>query len=123
MFVLQYVYADWINLMTYDLHGAWDSSDPIESIVQAHTNLTEIKESVELLWRVDIPPEKVVLGLCFYGRSFQLSDASRGSPGCAFAGAAEAGTCTDNAGELAYFETMDILDKQEPEVTWNLIGH
>ncbi|KAF7884611.1 uncharacterized protein EAF02_004947 [Botrytis sinoallii] len=103
----------------YDLHGTWDSTDPIGSIVQAHTNLTEIKESVELLWRVSIPPEKVVLGLGFYGRSFQLSDTSCGSPGCAFSGAAEAGTCTKSAGTLAYFEIMDIIDKQTPEVTWD----
>ncbi|THV55841.1 hypothetical protein BGAL_0003g00830 [Botrytis galanthina] len=113
------LYADWINLMTYDLHGTWDSTDPIGSIVQAHTNLTEIKDSVELLWRVNVPPEKVVLGLGFYGRSFQLSDTSCGSPGCAFSGAAEAGTCTKSAGTLAYFEIMDIIDKQAPEVTWD----
>jgi chitinase len=30
-------------MMTYDLHGTWDSTDPfIGAIVGAHTNLTEI---------------------------------------------------------------------------------
>ncbi len=48
-------YVDWINLMSYDLHGVWDSSNPIGSIVQGHTNLTEIKESVNLLWRNNVP--------------------------------------------------------------------
>lgn len=43
-------YADWINLMTYDLHGVWDRNNPIGSIVQAHTNLTEIGYATELLW-------------------------------------------------------------------------
>ena len=34
---------DWFNIMTYDLHGTWDSpADQIGSIVQAHTNLTEV---------------------------------------------------------------------------------
>lgn len=59
------------------------------------------------------------MGLGFYGRSFQLSDTSCSSPGCQFAGAAEAGTCTQNPGTLAYFEIMDILDKQDPEVIWD----
>lgn len=68
---------------------------------------------------MDIPPEKVVLGLGFYGRSFQLSDASCGSPGCPFAGAATAGTCTGNPGTLAYFEIVDILNKQNPDVIWD----
>ena len=52
-------YADWINLMSYDLHGVWDRDNPIGSIVQGHTNLTEIKLAVELFWRVKIPPSKV----------------------------------------------------------------
>jgi chitinase len=43
-------YADWINLMTYDLHGEWDRNNPIGSIVQAHTNLTEIELALELFW-------------------------------------------------------------------------
>ena len=46
-------YADWVNFMTYDLHGVWDATDPyIGSIVQSHTNLTEIKLAVDLLWYV-----------------------------------------------------------------------
>lgn len=112
-------YADWINLMAYDLHGTWDSNDPIGNIVQAHTNLTEIKQSASLFWRVDIPPEKVVLGLGFYGRSFMLEDSSCSSPGCAFSGGGDAGECTDSSGTLAYFEIMDIMDKQDPDVVWD----
>lgn len=61
---------DWFNVMTYDLHGTWDSSDPyIGSVALAHTNLTEITESLDLLWRNNIDPAKVNLGLGFYGRS------------------------------------------------------
>ncbi|PYI36201.1 hypothetical protein BP00DRAFT_453217 [Aspergillus indologenus CBS 114.80] len=103
-------YADWINLMSYDLHGFWDRNNPIGSIVQGHTNLTEIKSSVELLWRVGISPAKVVLGVGLYGRSFQLADPDCTAPGCPFGGAANPGECTDTAGILGYFEIMDILD-------------
>jgi chitinase len=94
-------YADWTNMMTYDLHGVWDKLNPIGDIIQGHTNLTEIKQSMDLLWRNNIPPEQVVLGIGFYGRSFQLKSKSCSSPGCQFAGAAKAGDCTDNAGTLA----------------------
>ncbi|KAM0465725.1 hypothetical protein ACHAPV_001782 [Trichoderma viride] len=112
-------YADWINLMTYDLHGAWDSTDAIGSIVQAHTNLTEIKSALDLLWRVNIPPKKVIMGLGFYGRSFTLSHPSCATPGCPFSEAAAPGVCSKSAGILAYFEIMDILDKQNPKVIWD----
>lgn len=94
---------DWVNLMSYDLHGVWDRDNPIGSIVQGHTNLTEIKESVELLWRNDVPPGKVVLGTGFYGRSFRLSDSTCSSPGCRFKGSARKGDCTGEGGILGYF--------------------
>lgn len=66
--------VDWFNMMLYDLHGTWDSTDKeIGSIVQAHTNLTEIDQALELLWRNKIEPSKVVMGLGFYGRSRVIS--------------------------------------------------
>ncbi|TGO44289.1 hypothetical protein BCON_0554g00010 [Botryotinia convoluta] len=42
--------VDWINLMTYDLHGVWDAEDVyIGSEVLAHTNLTEIDLALDLI--------------------------------------------------------------------------
>lgn len=84
-------YVDWTNLMTYDLHGTWDSTNPIGSHVLAHTNLTEIKQALDLFWRNDVPAEKVSLGLGFYRRSFQLADPSCSKPGCLFKGGAAPG--------------------------------
>ena len=102
-------YADWVNLMSYDLHGVWDSTDPIGSIVQGHTNLTEIKLAVQLFWRVKVPPAMIVMGFGFYGRSFTLSSSSCSTPGCPFSGASNPGPCTATAGILGYYEILDIL--------------
>lgn len=102
-------YADWINVMTYDLHGSWDAHNPIGSIVQGHTNLTEIKLAMELYWRVNIPPSKLVLGFGFYGRSFTLLDPSCTSPGCPFSGASSPGPCSATGGIFAYYEVHELL--------------
>jgi chitinase len=48
--------------------GVWDRDNPIGSIVQGHTNLTEIKLAAELFWRVGVPPAKIMMGFGFYGR-------------------------------------------------------
>ncbi|KAK7029911.1 putative class V chitinase [Favolaschia claudopus] len=101
---------DWFNMMTYDLHGTWDSTDPfIGAIVGAHTNLTEIDQALQLLWRNNIDPSKVTLGLGFYGRSFTLTDPSCTAAGCAFSSGAPAGECTANVGTLSFPEINRII--------------
>ncbi|KAF7131458.1 hypothetical protein CNMCM5793_004683 [Aspergillus hiratsukae] len=102
-------YVDYINLMSYDLHGVWDSTDPIGPYVYAHTNLTEVDAALSLLWRNNIDPSKVNLGLAFYGRSFELKDPSCSTPGCPFKGPGVQGSCTKTAGILSYKEIQDII--------------
>ncbi|RSL51633.1 hypothetical protein CEP51_015172 [Fusarium floridanum] len=104
-------YVDWINLMSYDLHGVWDSDNPIGNQVLSHTNLTEIDYALDLFWRVGVEPSSIVLGLGFYGRSFELESASCWKPGCAFKGPGSPGRCSNTAGILSYAEIMEILDK------------
>ncbi|KAL2752063.1 glycoside hydrolase family 18 protein [Sodiomyces alcalophilus JCM 7366] len=111
--------VDYVNMMSYDLHGVWDADNPIGSRVLPHTNLTEIDLALDLLWRNDVDPAKVNLGLGFYGRSFQLADPACHTPGCLFLGGADPGPCTDNSGTLAYFEIMDIIDKYELTPYWD----
>lgn len=106
-------YADWTNLMSYDLHGTWDRNNPIGAIAQAHTNLTEIQLAAQLLWRVGVKPEQVTLGYGCYGRSFELSSSSCTTPGCPFQGGARPGPCSDTSGILMYYEISAIL-KQLP---------
>lgn len=85
--------VDFINVMSYDLHGTWDGpKDQIGSIVLAHTNLTEIEQAFDLFWRIGIKPEVFNLGVGFYGRSYQLTDPSCYQPGCSFSGGAAAGS-------------------------------
>ncbi|CAD0088215.1 unnamed protein product, partial [Aureobasidium mustum] len=101
---------DWFNIMTYDIHGTWDGTiKSLGPIVQPHTNLTEINESLNLLWRNDIDPAQVVLGLGYYGRSFTLSDPECSSPGCTFSGGGSAGPCTGSVGTLSYDEITDVI--------------
>ncbi|KAF8164160.1 hypothetical protein K438DRAFT_1984862 [Mycena galopus ATCC 62051] len=102
--------ADWVNVMTYDLHGVWDSpADYIGSIVLAHTNLTEIELTFQLFANVGIDPAQLTMGIGFYGRSFELSSASCTDPGCPFAGAAPAGPCSANPGTLMFTEIDDMI--------------
>ncbi|KAJ6785998.1 hypothetical protein PWT90_07634 [Aphanocladium album] len=106
-------HVDYVNVMSYDLHGVWDSSNPIGSHIYGHTNLTEMKLAFDLFWRNDVPANKLNMGLGFYGRAFQLADSSCDKPGCLFKGGATKGACSGESGILSYREIREILDKNK----------
>ncbi|KAK9414532.1 putative chitinase [Seiridium unicorne] len=111
-------YCDWFNIMTYDIHGVWDSNvTSIGSYAYAHTNLTEINLALELLWRNNINPERVNLGLGFYGRIFSMTGFTMESSDCLAAGCpfkdgtgAAPGECTGTAGVLSSSEINKIIN-------------
>lgn len=131
--------VDWFNVMTYDLHGTWDGTDPyIGAVALAHTNITEIQQCLDLLWRNNINPGKVNLGIGFYGRSmcyyfihihpslsvfpgkearkltrhaigFTMSDPGCLEAGCPFSGGGNPGPCTQSSGILSSQEIRQIV--------------
>jgi chitinase len=104
-------YVNWVNLMSYDLHGSWDTEDSyVGNYVNSHTNLTEIQTALELLWRNNVPASQVNLGIGFYGRSFELEDSKCNKPGCKQKGPADAGPCTGQAGVLSYDEVQTLIN-------------
>ncbi|UKZ78670.1 hypothetical protein TrVFT333_006416 [Trichoderma virens FT-333] len=100
-------HVNFINLMSYDLHGIWDETNEIGKQILAHTNLTEVDQALDLFWLNDISPTMINLGIAFYGRSYKLADASCTKPGCRFSGPGAKGDCSNTAGYLSYREIME----------------
>ncbi|KAH0499712.1 hypothetical protein TgHK011_006887 [Trichoderma gracile] len=67
-------HVDWVNLMSYDLHGVWDGNNPIGEQILAHTNLTEIDLSLDLFWRAGARERQAL------ARTRRESSLSRRSP-------------------------------------------
>lgn len=83
----------------------WDEHNKFTGpYLQGHTNVSEIDQGLDLLWRNDIDPANVVMGFAFYGRSFTMSDSSCSKPGCTFSTSGRSGTCTNTGGILSYSE-------------------
>lgn len=105
--------VDWFNLMTYDMHGSWDIDNKWTGPwVNAHTNLTEIQLGLDLLWRNEISPKKVTIGMSYYSRSFTLTDPSCNTPGCQVSSAGLAGKCSGTTGVLLHPEIQDIIKER-----------
>ncbi|KLP13453.1 chitinase [Fusarium fujikuroi] len=103
-------YVDHFNVMSYDFHGAWDTPKSwLGNHLNSHTNLTEIKEAFDLLWRNDVDPDQVNMGLAFYARTFTASSSSCMSPGCLFDAGGPAEPCTDAVGVMSNPEIMRKL--------------
>ncbi|EUC34079.1 glycoside hydrolase family 18 protein [Bipolaris zeicola 26-R-13] len=123
-------YTDFVNVMSYDLHGVWDRENPIGSHIYGHTNLTEMSLAFDLFWRNDVPANKLNMGLGFYGRAFQLADPSCNKPGCLFKGGATKGACSGESGILSYREIQEVIKNNKVKpihdkeagvkyITWN----
>ena len=85
-------YVDWYLPMTYDYFGAWDAQGP----TAPHSPLTEYEgipqdgynttATIEKLKGMDIPSDKLLLGLGFYGRGW--TGVSESEPGGSASGPA-----------------------------------
>ncbi|MFZ4774472.1 MAG: glycosyl hydrolase family 18 protein [Terrimicrobiaceae bacterium] len=65
--------VDWINLMTYDMHGAWENvTDHHSALVSANaSDPLNITSAVNAYLSTGVPATKLVLGVPFYGRSWK----------------------------------------------------
>ncbi|KAL0940480.1 glycosylhydrolase family 18-9 [Colletotrichum truncatum] len=107
-------HVDWFNIMSYDIHGSWDIDNKWTGpYANSHTNMTEIQDALDLLWRNDIKPEKVTFGMSFYSRSFTLQNAGCNTPGCVVSSGGNAGECSGTTGVLLHPEIADIVSKQK----------
>jgi hypothetical protein len=88
--------------MVYDLHGSWDPK------TGAATSLPEAITAVNIFLQAGTPPDKIVLGMSSYGRSWTLTDATKNTPGSDASGAGSPGPYTKEAGFLSYYEILQL---------------
>ena len=104
---------DFINLMTYDLHGKWEGNTGHHTDMnpnRAYPGQHSIHNTVYHWMKRGAPAHKLVLGLASYGRTWQLrkpcSDWGIGAQGTWSGG--RAGKATGESGFLAYYEICNI---------------
>ncbi|XP_078575405.1 putative chitinase 10 [Branchiostoma floridae x Branchiostoma japonicum] len=107
-------HLDFVNLMTYDLHGSWEAVTGLSSPLypaeeeSGEARQLNVRDAVGLWLAGGAPAEKLNLGIGLHGRSFRLAggDTSLRAP---VVRAGAAGTYTEEAGMLAYFEICSML--------------
>jgi chitinase len=114
-------YLDWLNVMCYDYHGAFDNPQltgvnaPLNRDTNPASQLYDAKTLSNYLEN-GVPTKKIVLGMPIYGHSYGgvtgMTDADNG-PGHPFTTAGPAGPSTSQPGFLAYFEIADMISLKE----------
>ncbi|XP_060087398.1 chitotriosidase-1-like [Heteronotia binoei] len=94
---------DFINLMAYDFHGSWETVTGHVSPLYPDTD-----DAVQYWKSKGAPPEKIVLGMPLYGRTFTLSSSQAG-PNAPVSGPGTPGIFTREAGFLAYYEVCTFI--------------
>jgi hypothetical protein len=71
-------YLDYVNLMTYDIHGPWDTYSDFNSPLynnddESYQYKISIDSSVKAWLNAGLPADKLVVGVPFYGYSYTVS--------------------------------------------------
>ncbi|XP_030368868.1 acidic mammalian chitinase-like [Scaptodrosophila lebanonensis] len=91
-------HVSYINVMTYDFHMANDG------YLGFNTPLPEVQQAIDYWLEKGAPAQKLVLGLAFYGHTYQMADSSQNGPGDRSSGPGTAGKYTQQSGFLGYNE-------------------
>ncbi|XP_069124713.1 chitinase-3-like protein 1 isoform X2 [Argopecten irradians] len=108
-------YLDMINLMSYDLHGAFDGHTGHNSPLKAGPQDQGDDATLNVEWaareyvRRGVPKSMLNVGMPLYGRSFTLSSTSNTGLYAPIRGGGTAGRYTREAGFLAYYEICKML--------------
>lgn len=107
-------YLDLINIMAYDLHGAWENTVGINApMYPSAVDVTPLQRqlnvdaSIRYWLSQGAPKHKIVLGVPLYGRSFTLANPAQTAVGSPATGAGTAGQYTREPGMLGYNEICE----------------
>lgn len=110
-------HVDFINLMTYDLHGSWEKQTGINAPLHAGPNdksNLNVDTCVQFWLSSGVPSDKLIMGIPLYGRSFTLANPNNHGVGAPSNGAGQAGPITKASGYLGYNEVRSVDFKKLP---------
>ena len=64
---------DFINVMTYDFHGAWDRVTGFNAPLKPKTSEHTVKYAISYWIQLGADSRELVMGILLYGRTFTLA--------------------------------------------------
>lgn len=104
--------ADFVNLMTYDMHGGWEGKTGIHApLYRSSLDNTDsnVDAAVKLLLNAGIDRSKLIMGIPTYGNAFNLYDQNNNKVGASASG----------AGSLTYYDICNRLRSNSLTEVWD----
>ena len=121
-----YQYLDLVHVMCYDYHGSWDEKTGHNAPLRAKPFATgnDLKFTIEYTWKhlqaKGAIAEKTVMGVPFYGRTFNLVNPHDARMGARATKTGFSGPYTKENGFLGYNEICEMLNGQSDGKTWTV---
>src|SRR5699024_9626978 len=97
-------YLDFINVMTYDFHGAWERVTGFNAPLAPLNDSLTVSYAINYWLKLGVDPGKVIMGIPLYGRTFTLAGSANGIGAPTVGNGGEAGPYTRQLGMLGYNE-------------------
>lgn len=107
---------DFINLMSYDLHGSWDRKTGENSPLYPSSTDTGARRQLNMDWVANywaekgVPRNKIIIGMATYGRTFTLANQQQSAIGAPTTGPGTPGKYTREAGFMSYYEICQEME-------------
>lgn len=118
-------YTDFILVMTYDLHGSWNSFTGIHGAMYAGPHdLTPVQQELNVYtcinWWINqgAPRSKIIMGLPSYGRSFTLTNANQNGVNAFSSGPGIQGEYSGESGFLTFMEVCQRVNQRGWTSVW-----
>ncbi|XP_066146266.1 acidic mammalian chitinase-like [Euwallacea fornicatus] len=120
-------YLDFINVMSYDFHGNWNSAAyhnaPLYSTIKLAGTIYadySVNASIQGWLARGAPPSKLALGIPFYGRTMTLASSRATAPGSPLSAVAvAAGPYTGTPGIWGYNEIVEKFNEGSWTLQWD----
>lgn len=117
------LYLDFINVMTYDFHGSYDGvtgqNSPLYPSASESTDQLSVHGAIQGWIQSGADPQKLVLGIGLYGRTFTLANPNVNGVGAPTVGPGNSGPYTYEAGMLTYLEICEKINAGGWTTVWD----
>lgn len=109
-------FVDWVSdvsPMCFDFHGSWNNVTGLNSALYDPKRNVSTSYGIRSWIQAGVPPQKLVMGLPLYGRTWKLQDPSINGIGAPTVGVGS------NNGTMAYLEILEFNNKTSATVVYD----